>query len=370
MKIGLVTIAHGQNYGNRLQNCAIQQIFEDMGHQVETIRHPYFGFSKKVLAGIFVKKMLNYRYTKEARRIWKFTRFNNKNIRFSKLYIKSGNVDVKLSESYDLFLCGSDQVWNPNYFVEKDSYFLSFVEGKKKIALSASFGIEEIESEEEKERISKRLNELTAISVREKSGQDLVKSLSGRDSELVIDPTMYLTPERWRIIEKKPKNVESNAYVLIYLLGKYPKERIEKIKQYFIEQGKKVVLLENEYSNLGMCSDEEFAIDPSEFIWLIRNSHMVVTDSFHAIAFSLQFQKKFTIVKRDTMEEDISSRIKNLIDIFDIKNPYYEDSKDVQAAIVDNSYVNYILTVERAKFMNFIESNVYPGRDRSEDRTN
>lgn len=358
MKIGLVTIAHGQNYGNRLQNYAIQQIFEDMGHEIETIRHPYFGFSKKVLAGIVVKKTLNYKYTKEARRIWKFTQFNHKYIKFSKLYIKSGNVDKNLSDSYDLFLCGSDQVWNPNYFIEKDSYFLSFVEGKKKIALSASFGIEKIESEKEKNRISKRLKELTAISVRERSGQDLVKYLSGRSSELIIDPTLYLTPKQWMKIEKKPKNIKPGEYVLMYLLGRYTKERIEKIKKQFINQGKEVILLENEYSNLRMCSEEEFSMNPSEFIWLIRNSHMVITDSFHAIIFSLLFQKEFTIVKRDTIEEDISTRIKHLIEMFDIENPYNEEYKDIKAAIVNNAYINQILTVERARFMNFIESSL------------
>ena len=168
-------------------------------------------------------------------------------------------------------MCGSDQVWNPGYFTEKDSYFLSFVKGKRKVALSASFGIDKIEEQEEKERITKRLKELTAISVREKSGQNIVYELSGRQAELVLDPTMMLTAEEWMEIERKPRGIsEEDKFALFYLLGNYDKETIEELKKKFESENKRVVLLQNEYSELIINSDEEFAIDPSEFIWLIR----------------------------------------------------------------------------------------------------
>lgn len=358
MRIGLVTITHGQNYGNRLQNYAIQKLFEDKGHIIETIRHPYYGFNVRVLAGIEVKKILNYKYTKIPKRIRKFTKFNKKYMKFSKLYIQSGDVDKKISSSYDVFICGSDQIWNPRYFEEKDSYFLSFVKGKKKIALSASFGLDEIEKEEDRIRISERLKELTAISVREKSGQKIVKELSGRKAVLVIDPTLYLSPDKWMEIESKPIGVEANEYVLFYLLGTYKAEYVENLKQLFINKGKKIVLLENEYQNLGTTTDEEFSMDPSEFVWLIRNSQMVVTDSFHAVAFSLQFKKEIKIVVRDTLEGDISSRIVNLVDMFQIQNPYYEEGQELIPATVDYEYVGKVLKEERKKFMDFIDSNL------------
>jgi hypothetical protein len=200
--------------------------------------------------------------------------------------------------------------------------------------------------------------ELSAISVREKSGQDIVRQLSGRDAELVIDPTMYLTPEQWVEIEKKPKGLESNRFVLFYLLGNYSKDKIVSMKNHFEKQDKKVVFLQNEYSKLDIGTDEEFAYDPSNFIWLIRNSSMVITDSFHAVVFSLQFQKPFAIVKRDTLEEDISTRIKNLIDIFQIENAYCTNENSIIPAEVNYEKVKVVLEEQRIQFMNFIDQNI------------
>lgn len=359
MKIGLVTIAHGQNYGNRLQNYAIQYILSKKGHQVETIRHPYFGFSKMVKIKIVIKKFLNLKYNKETKRIEKFNKFNKKYINFSDFFVDSAEVNSKISLYYDAFMCGSDQIWNPNYFVEKDSYFLSFVEGKRKIALSASFGLENIIDPAERERIGRQLKSLSSISVREKSAQKIVRELSGRDSLHVIDPTLCLSKEEWMEIETKPKNIEPDKYVLCYFLGKYPKEKVNKIREKFRKINKEIVLLENEYSNLGMCSDEEFSMGPSEFIWLLRNSYMVLTDSFHAIIFSIIFNKKFSILKRDTIEEDISTRITGLIDMFEIQNAYYQESDKDDYAEIDYVNAKQIIFEEKTKFLKFIDDSLY-----------
>lgn len=325
---------------------------------METIRHPYFGFSKVVNIRIYIKKILNYKYTKETKRIEKFNKFNRKYIKFSKFFIESGEIDRKISNYYDAFMCGSDQIWNPNYYVEKNSYFLSFVEGKKKIALSASFGLETIDEPMERERIGKQLKTLNSISVREKSAQRIVKELSGRDSVHVIDPTLSLTQEEWMKIEKKPKHIEPKEYVLCYLLGHYEKEKIDEIKNKCERMNKKIVLLENAYVNLGMCSDEEFSMDPSEFVWLIRNSYMVLTDSFHATVFSIIFNKKFLIVKRDTIEEDISTRITGLIEMFKIDDAYYQESQEMHYAKIDYEYAGQIILDEKQKYLNFIEDSL------------
>lgn len=359
MKIGLVTIAHGHNYGNRLQNYAVQRILEKKGHTVETIRHPYYGFEKRTLISVFLKRILHFKYNRVVRRIWKFTQFNRKYIKFSDYYLESSDYNQEICDKYDLFICGSDQIWNPGYFVEKDSYFLSFVNEKKKIALSASFGVDRIEEEKEKERISKRLKELTAISVREKSAQDIVFELSGRRAELVVDPTMCLSANEWIKIEKKPTGIKNkDKFVLLYLLGKYEKKKIETIIKKFESDKKRVVLLQNEYSDIKIHADLEFAIDPSEFIWLIRNSDMILSDSFHAIVFSLIFHKKFSIVKRDIKEEDISTRIINLIDQFRIKNPYFSDNDKTRNAIVDYETVDDVLRKGKNKFNIFLNNSM------------
>ena len=353
MRIGLVTIIHGQNYGNRLQNYAIQTFLGKKGHVVETIRHQDYIFDKSFKLRQLLKKLSVVGYTKRARRIDTFSKFNKSYIKFSPYFVKSGDIDETISKVYDVFLCGSDQVWNPDYFEEKDSYFLSFVKDKPKIAFSASFGIDNID-DAEKERIKNRLNEMTAISIREESGKRIIKELTEIDAMLVPDPTLLLDAKDWIEIEKKPKFKIENQYALIYLLGHYDRDTVLKFKENLNKKYNQVIFLENEYIHLDISNDKEFAVNPSEFIWLVRNSALFVTDSFHAIIFSLIFKKKFSIIERDTTEGDLSSRIVQLIEMFNIKNPYCEWAVEkISETEVDSALVEKVISEQKAKTENY-----------------
>lgn len=365
MKIGIVTITHGQNYGNRLQNYAVQRILEKQGAEVETIRHRDYIFEKSFKVRQLIKQFSVVGYTKRARRIDTFTKFNKKNIRFSKFFIENKQYR-NINEYYDAFVCGSDQIWNPDFFYseeERDSYFLSFVDRKPKVALSASFGVGFI-PEKEKERIAKRLNELTAISIREESGKKIIKELTGLDSKFVIDPTLSLKREDWVKIEEKPKLKGLDNFIFIYLLGQYGKEKLVAMKHKFENEGKTVVFLENEYNYYDMASDKEFAINPAEFIWLIHHCNTVITDSFHAIIFSLLFRKEFSIVERDFSEGDLSSRIKQLIDMFNLDVEYFDLENNIMKT-VEYDYNLFIETVEqlRVEYIDFINDNIIGDRN-------
>ena len=354
MKIGLVTITRGENYGNRLQNYAMQTALTQMGHSVETITRKNYWLRGKTRWKLAMKKYLRIKYSRNARRTESFRKFNNRYLNISRSVIKSDTVDKKISKKYDAFICGSDQIWNPNFETNSDSFFLSFVEGKKKIAVAASFGIDRIEKEEDRVRIHHLLEDLDAVSVREDSARTIVEELSSKKAEVVIDPTLMLTAAQWQEIEKKPDALGDKKYVLCYLLGEYDKSIPEDIRQYAIDNGMNIVFLENDWNRLKVTADWEFTANPSEFVWLIRNSEKVITDSFHAVAFSLIFGKKFLVVPRTGQGGDMSSRFANLAKIFGIDN-YVAQGKDYEKnAELDYSQIPAILKKERDKFTDFV----------------
>ncbi|MFQ9114400.1 polysaccharide pyruvyl transferase family protein [uncultured Eubacterium sp.] len=358
-KVGIVTITSGANYGNRLQNYAMQVTLKEIGYNPLTIRK----IDEKKTFKTFIKKVIKhttkYRYTGFEKRIERFEKFNKKYINFSKNYIISDDYNEKLCNEFDYFICGSDQIWNPNYKMNTGCHFLSFVKGKNKISVSASFGVEEIDKSNS-EQISIWLKELDDISVRERAAKKICENIVGREVKVLIDPTLMLTGKEWRQIARRPKNIEKNNYILCYLLGNVNNDLIENLKEYAIQTEKKIIFLEDIWRNLGVSSDEEFSYDPSEFVWLIDNADRVVTDSFHATVFSIIFNKKFMVIPREeNNKNNMNSRFTSLIEMFDIKNAIYsEESGFTQWAKEDHKKIEMILNQEKRKFREYINKNL------------
>lgn len=117
-----------------------------------------------------------------------FDDFNNKYINFTD-YILYNRKTVNKSEIYKYyaFVCGSDQIWNPNWSTNCDKDFLTFAPIGKRISYAASFGVEKIRSEKVQE-YKKYISEIDYLSVRENSGAQLVSELTGKRAEIVLDP--------------------------------------------------------------------------------------------------------------------------------------------------------------------------------------
>lgn len=357
-KVGIVTITCGANYGNRLQNYAMQTALDKLGYSPFTIRK---ADEKKTLLSRMkkcIKHITRYKYTALDKRMEQFEQFNSNYIKFSNSYIQSDDYSKKICEEFDAFICGSDQIWNPKYKMNTGSHFLSFVNGKRKISVSASLGVEKL-NESEVKRISNWLKKLDAISVREKAAKKICEDITGREVSVLIDPTLMLTSEEWRNIAKKPKNIKPDNYILCYLLGKTDKKIINKLKGYAEEKGRKIVFLEDFWRNLNVSSDEEFAYGPSEFIWLIDNAYKVVTDSFHAMVFSIIFKKEFLIVTRHESNNNMNSRFVSLIELLNVKDTIYsKQSGFEQYAKIDYKEAESILKKEKNSFNQFIKNNL------------
>ena len=319
-KIALVTCYFQPNYGSQLQAFATQEAFVKLGLEHETIRidgllpeinkAKYKYFLSKILDVNTVKdKMATVRKLLAKKRNPEYAR--NLEVRYgmfrdfaSNMFTLSSRYDNKaqLGESahgYAAFVVGSDQLWLPSN-IAADYYTLNFVpDDVCKIALATSFGISVL-PEKYGSKAGEFLNRIDYVSVRETSGQKLVKQWAGRDVPVVCDPTIMFDAEEWKKAigadgdGKRFANGEK--YLFVYFLGNNPWER-EIVKRVRKETGLKIVQIA--HSDEYVKSDEGFAdftpynVGPREFVELIRDAEYVFTDSFHCSVFSMLNSKRF-----------------------------------------------------------------------------
>lgn len=350
MKVAIITITSGENYGNRLQNYAMQEVLKSHGHAVRTIRKESFKFTTSYRAKLFIKSALRKK-TEKDKRIESFKKFDDKYIDYEKKILKSDAYNKKIEAKYDCFVCGSDQIWNVNYGTNTDAFFLSFVKNKRKVAISASFGIENI-PKEQVQRVTDNLRKVDAISVRESEGKSIVEKLSQTECEVLIDPTLMIDGTSWRNISERPFKLEEK-FVLTYILGETSEEINEEINRFAHDKKLKIINLGGDIFEENDCSIKEFIVSPMGFIWLIDNCEAVFTDSFHALVFSILLQKKYRCYFRDGVKGTTNSRITNLLSKLGLEGKYSILNEDINWGDVYKK-----LEYEREKFNSFIKNNI------------
>lgn len=345
MKAGIVTITNGYNYGNRLQNYAVQEALESVGISAETIWKTTNVFDTEnpaYLRKLYIKRFLHYHLTKEENRILNFYRFNKTYIHRSSQMINE-KVPEKLSEKYDYFIAGSDQVWNPYLEYCTEANFLTFAESLQKIAISPSIAIEEI-PERNKEDFSKWIRDFRLLSVREEKGAELIRNLCGREAEVLCDPTMYLSAYQWEKIEKKPEKCPEE-YVLTYYLGSYDDSYRNWVQTFAKKQNLKIFELQ---------SEEHFGIAPDEFLYLIHHATCVCTDSFHGTVFSLIFHTPFIVFERKDGFKTMKSRLDTLLSKMQCLQRRQKEIDDKKILNMSFKKTDKIIEKEKKKFGNFL----------------
>lgn len=288
------------NCGNRLQNHALSVILRGLsGADTQTLL-PARTQTVQRIKTMIKRALCQWAPSKK----WAcFARFDSKNVRFARQKLN----DKELAAAYDVFVIGSDQVWNPDFSFTSEAEYLPQVPKNRKIAYAASFGVSEIA--EDKERTAQLLNDIAFISVRETAGAKIVYKLTGRNVPVVLDPTMLLEASYWTSIERKPYlEIPASGYCLKYVLGDdVNSRRIENLAF-----SKKLTVID--------LTDESLPVGPAEFVWLIHHASLVCTDSFHATAFSILFEKPFVIFERQSQDEDMSSRFDTLCATFNLNS--------------------------------------------------
>jgi len=367
----IVTLIGYFNYGNRLQNYALQEVIKTLGFTVETVvcknkpkkvKQRTFKQRLESLVSkptkeayqILLKKLWNKMYKekinqREKARTEIFKKFTSDYIKETNYIISDNNIPDDLSDQYDYFIAGSDQVWNPDYLYGSSIYFLTFAEKHKRIAFAPSFGVSEIKHEYV-ERYKKWISGMHRLSVREDDGAKIIKDLTGRDAPVLVDPTLLLTREKWLSIAKEAKNKPKGKYLLTYFLGGVPNKYKRQIKSIVKENNLEVI-------NMGDIREKEtYETGPSEFIDYINSCSIFCTDSFHGTVFSILFEKPFIVYERMGTSLSMFSRIDTLLDKFDLNSRKAENIKtNEQAFNIDYSHVPPILEAERNKALNYLK---------------
>lgn len=358
-KIALVTCYFQHNYGSQLQALATQMICDQQEWPNETIRidglkpeinkakYQYFlsrcldintikdkmATVRKVLA-----KKTNPTYAKNlALRDKLFDEFAQEQFRLSKRYDSKAELGANASE-YSAFIVGSDQLWLPSN-ISADYYTLNFVPngiGVRKVAYATSFGISEL-PHKQAQLAKDFLPRLDSIMVREESGRQLVKQLINKDVPVVADPTLLFTAEEWGKKLPQERRIQE-PYILCYFLGNNPPQRAW-AKKLAARTGCKIVQLANldEY----IKSDEGFAdyplydVNPLDFVALIRDAQIVLTDSFHCTVFSTLHQKQFFSFRRYKGDGTVSTngRLYSLLASLGLSERMLTANEDVEKCL-------------------------------------
>ena len=314
-KIAIITIKDDNNLGNRLQNFAMQNILEKKGFVVYSVirRFNYENISffhnvkYKLKFPIFVVLSKFSSSKNKYLRKKNFLLFN-RNIKCDKHEIRKKTNLKKLSNKYDYFVAGSDQIWNPSAFLNNMYVnLLGFTDRNKKIAIAPSIALDKLTVEQE--TIFKNyLKDFDALSCREEIGSTIIENLTGKKCITLIDPTLMINKFEWMKISKKCNLKPSKSYVLIYFLAKQSKEIYIRIKKFCSDNNLEIVDINDSKSKYYFCG-------PSEFLDLINTCSIVFTDSFHGSIFAYIFEKPLYIFSRPGCE-NMNSRILNLINIF------------------------------------------------------
>ncbi len=361
MKIGILTIVDYDNYGNRLQNYALQEVLKKLGHDVITVKNFHETkkpFLKRIFKLFIPSKVLNKiqenivnkaRYHEiDAERVNSFKKFTDKYIDENEIPIYDVSDDFSELEDCDCFVIGSDQVWNYNFPRFSFIDFAGFT-NKPKFSYAASFGVNEIPNNLKK-MYEKGLKQLESISVREDVGKKIVEELTNRKSTVVLDPTLLLDREQWLTLIKG-RTIYSEKYVVTYFLSKPNKKVVKYINTYAYKNNLEI-------KNLATRKDVKLWVaNPADFVNLLYQAENVFTDSFHACVFSIIFKKNFEVFERNGTNGSMNSRIETLLNKFNLDSRWHHNGNTPNDSI-DYSLINSLLCKERKSSIDFLEDSL------------
>ncbi|WP_196594229.1 polysaccharide pyruvyl transferase family protein [Pectinatus sottacetonis] len=357
-KIAIFTII-GRGPGTKLQNYALQFYLENnFNCKVKTIRRKSYYYEKISIKSLTWKEILkfiiNYKGFREfllnERKVQEKWLDFDKNIHYTKELIKKndGPIDKKFNREYDYFIVGSDQVWNPNWY--PDINYFKYISKSKCIAYAASFGVYSVPKKLNKV-FSVALEHMNYISVRETAGANIVKTLINREVPVVIDPTLLLSKNEWLGIAKRPNWYNGQKYILAFFLGDITSEKKKIIDVLALNKESKVIYPMKDFN------DDWAKVGPAEFLYLIANSELVLTDSFHGTVFSIIMNRPFWVFDRiQNGLNNMNSRLDTLLNLFNFENRHINISNDIDYEDIYNidfSNVNNILDKEKKVVMEF-----------------
>lgn len=376
-RAGIITILKVNNYGAELQAYALHKKLLDLNIENEIIDYLYYTNPDYVYEAkaapktrISLKNKVKWKvqqlivlYNKcfhskaNRKREERFKSFHKKYTKLSNTYRSLSSL-TKVQLDYDVFLVGSDQVWNPNSQTNLEPYFLSFApQGKKKIAYASSFGVSEI-NDIDKEFYKTWLNNIDILSSREQRGVELIHEITGREAVHVLDPTLLLTKDEWSKIAHE--YTPDKPYILLYVLTHSP---------YIVDFALKIAS-EKRYEVIQICKSAmkggdkvgiKYVTDagPEEFLGYFKNASFVLSNSFHGTIFSVHFQIPFFTIA--PAHKTNNSRQIGLLNLLHLENRLIKEGEEFPSSErypIDYSVVNNILEQERTSSIAYLKASI------------
>lgn len=373
MKIGILTQPLHVNYGGLLQAYALQTILKRMGHdpyivqrispQRSRLKNTIYSLAKIIL-GYKPWYLLNWtesEYIEKDIRIFKYKYIYPVT---PKLQSTSELSARTLTDDYEAFIVGSDQVWRPKYSPCITNYFLDFAEKRevKRIAYAASFGVDDWEfTQKDTEVCANLLKKFDAVSVREISAVKLCREYFGVEAQHLVDPTMLLEISDYKTLVESEKEPVCNGDLFYYVLDASMDKIAVQTKivnqlglKPFISMPKKNLTRENIRSDIEVC------VYPRVTQWLrsFIDARMVLTDSFHGCVFSIIFNKPFWVIGN---KDRGMTRFNSLLEMYGLENRLIsiEDINNIDfSENIEWESINRKRAEQKQRSLNFLTNNL------------
>ena len=355
MKIAIITFHASDNCGSQLQTNALSKVIkEHLGVTPDVI-----DFSNRHQQEVYATFRKIHRVKDLVRNLYRLLFLNllkpyHKSFRdFISNYVNLTNVRYSLPEElktldgkYDVYIAGSDQVWNTKAYDFDDSYFLDFVTKGRKIAYATSLGATNIiESSRDKIKYTKLVNDFSMLSVREKNAQLLLQTITDKPVELLLDPTLLLPKSDWEALAGDEPLIKGK-YIFYYAFtyADNPNRIVKKLSEKY---NMTVFIVDaNAWAMRRMFMDgfklaPQFG--PKAFLNLIKYSELVLTTSFHGTALSVAMEKRFWFIKTPMLNprDDRAITLLNQLGLFDrLQGADYLLSHDVFMPLEKTVYIN------------------------------
>ena len=355
MKIAIITFHASDNCGSQLQTYALSKVIkEHFGVTPDVI-----DFSNRHQQEVYATFRKIHRVKDLVRNLYRLLFLNllkpyHKSFRdFISNYVNLTNVRYSLPEElktldgkYDVYIAGSDQVWNTKAYDFDDSYFFDFVTKGRKIAYATSLGATNIiESSRDKIKYTKLVNDFSMLSVREKNAQLLLQTITDKPVELLLDPTLLLPKSDWEALAGDEPLIKGK-YIFYYAFtyADNPNRIVKKLSEKY---NMPVYIVDaNAWAMRRMFMDgfklaPQFG--PKAFLNLIKYSELVLTTSFHGTALSVAMEKRFWFIKTPMLNprDDRAITLLNQLGLFDrLQGADYLLSHDVFMPLEKTVYIN------------------------------
>jgi len=355
MKIGIITYHFPINYGAVLQAYALQKTLETMGHSVSIIDYqPDYQVKKYQwiwsLGGLHIRNLILPGLRK------KFKNFRRRHLRLTPRMYRDIEELRNDPPVVDAYICGSDQIWNPDSNGLDPAYFLAFVpHAAKRIAYAASFGKTTL-NEMEKEKLRSLIQQIDHVSIREQSGVELIAGIGSTPVEWVLDPTLLMN--NYESITA-PSSFNQN-FVLVLNLQNNPllNQTTELVSR---ESGYPVVVINNLSMKFWSQKGKRCYPSPEGYLGLIKAADFVVTNSFHGTIFSILFNKPFLTTALGGQGIEKNTRMTGLLTSCGLSGRFIDQFSnagvtEAMSKEIDWAQVRRLIENQRELSLNFLKT--------------